>query len=403
MIAILKKLVKSLSSNVVGVMDIGDYTTSGFIYELSSKDGTYKILGSAKVLSLGFENGQVIDIHKATHTFATLLDEAEKIANCRIKNVILSSAVAASKFMIYPYFTTLNKRVDEQDISEIVNIKSIQNILKKNDFVISLRNHLMYLDDKKIDYPLGLYAKTLKADVAISMSSQIAVSNLVKILDYLSLELLALIYPPVALPYFFDNRGASEIYLDIDLNKTIIIITQKTQSHYVNISKLGLHSILSQVALKLGIDLEIFLDFYLHDNSLLNLKGKIMEITMGNKIHKINYDDLHEALDKALENFLTAIKSTYSHVKLQGDEKINISGLGSKILSLNENFVKQINIAAVKKQIKIEKQGFSEVSLEDVRAISIMKYYLANSSKLYNSKKDIGLQTFKNRIKAIAS
>jgi len=76
------------SSNIVGTIELGNVNLKCLII-MFNENGTKEILSSSVIKSEGIQNGQVVNLTKATNSIRLCISAAEKKAKVLLKRLVL--------------------------------------------------------------------------------------------------------------------------------------------------------------------------------------------------------------------------------------------------------------------------------------------------------------------------
>ncbi|MDR0483841.1 MAG: hypothetical protein LBH40_00985 [Alphaproteobacteria bacterium] len=378
MIKTLKTIKKNLAANIVAVIDIGDIRTFCLIYRVFDNDD-YQLLSIESVFTRGFEKGAVINLAEASSCLSDLLQLAEKTAKARIVDVIVSVPRDKTSIINYPVVKTFNREITRQDLDKLKDSNEYSLYGNLDNVIISVQHGDIFLDGKKVDNPEGMYASALHTDITIIKCFEPYIINLLNLFEYLSINLLAIIHPSVALPYLLDvNSPDLALFIAIDATTTNISISNKSKVIYHKEMNQGINNILNTALKNLGVVGNILEEKGIYDMSFATIKDKIVKFNFNNNEVKLSSNSINNELNEVITSFFKLIMLECKHINMNSIINISIIGECSNLIKLNTRFEEQMNsnLMLINK-LRAEKTDLVK-PLESVAALSIIKYYLKN-------------------------
>ncbi len=375
----LSKITQNISSSVIAVINIGDIRTFCAVYRVYDNDN-YILLAVEYVFTSGFDRGVVVDLKKASECLSELLEKSEKNSNARIVDVIVSAPREKTSVNIYPFATSINKTITTYDIAKLSDIAEYSSILANDEVVISAKHADIYLDGKKVENPIGMYASKITTDISVIKCFEPYVINLVNLFEHLSINLVSIIHTSLSLPCLLDidNPNDLSIFINMDGYATYISISNKYKIVYYKVIKNGVSDILRNLFKEFGVGEDILEDKEIYDMFFTNFKNKIIKLNSYGKEIKILPQDINSKLDKVISSFFKIIMLELEDVDMNKIVNISIIGECSNLLALNANFCDQINSNVILlNKLKNENIALKK-PLESVAVLSIIKYYLSN-------------------------
>ncbi|MCL2566584.1 MAG: hypothetical protein FWE18_00610 [Alphaproteobacteria bacterium] len=378
MIKALKNLKKNLTANIIGVISIGDIRTFCLIYRVYEEDD-YELLSIESVFTCGFEKGTVVDLTKALDCLSNLLQLAEKSAGARIMDVIVSSPSDKTKVIDYPFVKTFKREITAQDLNNLKDSNEFVSTITKDEIIISVLPGAIFLDGKKVDNPIGMYADKLTTDITIVQCFEPYIINLLNLFEHLSMNLISIVHSTVALPYLLDiNAPNSALFVNIDATTTNISISNKSKIVYSKDINNGINHILNQALKNSGVIGNVLEEKAIYDISFAAIKDKTLRFNFNGKEINVSAVALNNELNKVITSFFQLIMLECKHINMNNVINISIIGECSNLIKLNARFEEQMgaNIMLINK-LKDEKAMLNK-PLESVASLSIIKYYLKN-------------------------
>jgi cell division protein FtsA len=194
---VLKQLFIEQSKKIFTILDIG---SSKIICLVASfEKDAIKIIGNSCFSANGFKNGNICDPKLAKASIIAAVDQAEKMANITIEEVIL--VINGNKIKSNYLTPTLNlnkQKITASDINNIINL-GIKQIEKTENEVIHYFPISYNIDgNTAIKNPIGLVAKNLVANLHYVTVSSLMLENIINCLASCQLNIADCIFSPYA-------------------------------------------------------------------------------------------------------------------------------------------------------------------------------------------------------------
>lgn len=375
----LSKIKKNISASIIAVINIGDIRTFCTIYRVFDNNN-YKILAIESVFTNGFDRGVIVDLKKASNCLSELLNKSEKSAKARIVDVVVSAPTDKTSVNIYPFTTSINKEITQNDIAKLLDVDEYSSTLGSDEMILSLKYSDIYLDGKKVENPIGMYASKLSTDITVVKCFEPYIINILNLFEYLSLNLISIIHSSQSLPYLLDTEKSNKmaLFINIDANATYISISNKSKIVYYKVIENGVNNILNESFKNLGIGSDILEEKEIYDMSFAEFKNKIVKFTSQEGEIKVHSEDINKELDKVITSFFDSIMLELKHIDMKNISNISVIGECSNLLTLNTSFYEQVSSNTnLLNKLKDENITLKK-PLESVAVLSIIKYYLSN-------------------------
>jgi cell division protein FtsA len=189
--------VKENKKLVVG-LDIGTSKIVAIVAEMKPEGG-FEILGMGSHPSRGLKKGVVVNIETTVNAIQRALEEAERMADCKIREVYTGIAGSHIKsFNSQGMVAIKDKEVSQMDIDRVVETaKAVQ--IPNDQQILHILNQEFIIDGQEdVREPLGMSGVRLEVKVHIVTGAVSAAQNIIKCVRRCGLEVRDLILQPLA-------------------------------------------------------------------------------------------------------------------------------------------------------------------------------------------------------------
>jgi cell division protein FtsA len=182
---------------VVG-LDIGTSKIAAIVAEIKPEGG-FEIIGMGQCPAKGLKKGVVVNIETTVQAIQRALEEAELMADCKIKDVYTGIAGSHIKsFNSQGMVAIKDKEVGQQDIDRVIETaKAVQ--IPNDQQILHILNQEFIIDGQEdVREPLGMSGVRLEVKVHIVTGAVSAAQNIIKCVRRCGLEVSDLILQPLA-------------------------------------------------------------------------------------------------------------------------------------------------------------------------------------------------------------
>src|ERR1044071_3472459 len=182
---------------VVG-LDIGTSKIAAIVAELKP-EGTFEIIGMGNCAARGLKKGVVVNIETTVNAIQRALEEAELMADCKIREVYTGIAGSHIKsFNSQGMVAIKDKEVGQMDIDRVIETaKAVQ--IPNDQQILHILNQEFIIDGQEdVREPLGMSGVRLEVKVHIVTGAVSAAQNIIKCVRRCGLEVSDLILQPLA-------------------------------------------------------------------------------------------------------------------------------------------------------------------------------------------------------------
>ncbi|KAA0217152.1 MAG: cell division protein FtsA [Lautropia sp.] len=182
---------------IVG-LDIGTSKIVAIVAEMRP-DGHYEIVGLGQHDSRGLKKGVVVNIESTVASIQRALEEAELMADCKIRTVYAGIAGSHIRsFNSSGMVAIKDKEVTEADMARVIETAKAVSIPTDQQIVHVLPQEFIIDGQEDIREPIGMSGVRLEVKVHIVTGAVSAAQNIVKCVRRCGLEVNDLILQPLA-------------------------------------------------------------------------------------------------------------------------------------------------------------------------------------------------------------
>jgi len=184
--------------DLIVALDIGTTKVVAVVAE-TLPDGGFEVLGLGQHESLGMRKGVVVNIESTVNSIQRALEEAELMADCKIREVFAGIAGShISSFNSSGMVAVKDKEVTDTDVSRVIETAKAVNIPTDQKVLHVLTQEFIVDSQDDIREPIGMSGLRLEVRVHIVTGAVSAAQNIVKCVRRCGLEVQDLILQPLA-------------------------------------------------------------------------------------------------------------------------------------------------------------------------------------------------------------
>ena len=179
-------------------LDIGTSKIAAIVAEMKPEGG-FEIIGMGSHPSRGMKKGVVVNIETTVNAIQRALEEAELMADCKIRDVYTGIAGSHIRsFNSQGMVAIKDKEVSQMDIDRVIETaKAVQ--IPNDQQILHILNQEFIIDGQEdVREPLGMSGVRLEVKVHIVTGAVSAAQNIVKCVRRCGLEVRDLILQPLA-------------------------------------------------------------------------------------------------------------------------------------------------------------------------------------------------------------
>ncbi|MDP2783161.1 MAG: cell division protein FtsA [Sulfurimicrobium sp.] len=188
---------KEQKTLIVG-LDIGTSKIVAMVAEVLP-DGRMEIIGIGQHPSRGLKKGVVVNIESTVNAIQRALEEAELMADCKIREVYTGIAGSHIKsFNSHGMVAIKDKEVTQMDVDRVIETAKAVNIPTDQQILHILTQEFIIDGQEDVREPLGMSGIRLEVKVHIVTGAVSAAQNIIKCIKRCGLEVRDLILQPLA-------------------------------------------------------------------------------------------------------------------------------------------------------------------------------------------------------------
>ena len=184
--------------NLLVGLDIGTSKIVCIVAEVMS-DGRLEVIGMGSSASRGLRRGVVVNIESTVNAIQRALEEAELMADCKIRDVYTGIAGSHIKsFNSHGMVAIKDKEIGQLDVDRVVETARAVNIPMDQQILHTIPQEFVVDGQEDVRDPLGMSAIRLEVKVHIVTGAVSAAQNIIKCVRRCGLEVADLVLQPLA-------------------------------------------------------------------------------------------------------------------------------------------------------------------------------------------------------------
>ncbi|MBU2641244.1 MAG: cell division protein FtsA [Thiobacillus sp.] len=184
--------------NLVVGLDIGTSKIVCIVAEINDV-GTFDIIGMGTHPSRGLRRGVVVNIEATVNAIQRALEEAELMADCKIREVFTGIAGSHIKsFNSHGMYAIKDKEISQMDVDRVVDTARAVNIPTDQQILHTIPQEFIVDGQEDVRDPLGMSAVRLEVKVHIVTGAVSAAQNIIKCVRRCGIEVGDLVLQPLA-------------------------------------------------------------------------------------------------------------------------------------------------------------------------------------------------------------
>lgn len=187
------------NNDIYASLDIGTSSVKVIIAELANNN--LNIIGAVNVHSEGLKKGVIVDIDKTVNSIKKAIDQAERMVNMPIENVIVGingSHVSMIKAHGVVAVSNQGNEIDDTDVQRVLDAASVISLGPDRTIVDIIPSQFIVDGIGEIKDPRGLVGTRLEMYGTIVTCSKTVYQNLAKCIARAGLNIAAITLQPIA-------------------------------------------------------------------------------------------------------------------------------------------------------------------------------------------------------------
>ncbi len=186
------------TKNLLVALDIGTSKIVAIVAEITA-EGAIEVLGIGQHPSKGLKKGVVVNIETTVHGIQRALEEAELMADCKIRDVLTGIAGSHIKsFNSHGMVAIKDKEVSQFDVDRVIETARAVNIPMDQQILHILTQEFIIDGQEDVREPVGMSGVRLEIKVHIVTGAVSAAQNIMKCVRRCGLEVSDLVLQPLA-------------------------------------------------------------------------------------------------------------------------------------------------------------------------------------------------------------
>jgi len=188
---------RDTKSLIVG-LDIGTSKIVAMVAEIRPEGG-FDVIGYGSHPSRGLKKGVVVNIESTVHAIQRALEEAELMADCKIREVYTGIAGSHIRsFNSHGMVAIKDREVTQIDVDRVIDTAKAVNIPTDQQILHILNQEFIIDGQEDVREPLGMSGVRLEVKVHIVTGAVSAAQNIMKCVRRCGLEVQDLVLQPLA-------------------------------------------------------------------------------------------------------------------------------------------------------------------------------------------------------------
>ncbi len=345
--------------DLIVALDIGTSKVVAVVAEILP-GGRFEVIGLGQHESQGMRKGVVVNIEATVNSIQRALEEAELMADCKIREVYTGIAGShISSFNSSGMVAVKDKEVTPADVARVIETAKAVNILTDQQVLHVLTQEFIVDNQDDIREPIGMSGLRLEVRVHIVTGAVSAAQNIVKCVRRCGLEVQDLILQPLASSMACltsDEKELGVVLVDIGGGTTDIAIYTGGAIRHTAVVPIAGDQITSDIAAMLRTPTpdaeEIKLRFGIAKQVLANPEEHIEVPGLGDRPNRqVKRQALGAVIEPRVEELFTFVQqivreSGYEDLLASGVVLTGGSALLPGIVELAEDvFLKPVRVA----------------------------------------------------------
>ena len=186
------------TKNLIVGLDIGTSKIIAIVAEVKPEGG-FEVIGMGSHPSRGLKKGVVVNIETTVSAIQRALEEAELMADCKIREVYTGIAGSHIKsFNSHGMVAIKDKEVSRLDVERVMETAKAVNILNDQQVLHVLNQEFIIDGQEDVREPIGMSGIRLEVKVHIVTGAVSAAQNIIKCVRRCGLEVRDLVLQPLA-------------------------------------------------------------------------------------------------------------------------------------------------------------------------------------------------------------
>ena len=310
--------------NLVVALDVGTSKIVVIVAELQ-EDGILKIIGLGQHLSKGLKKGVVINIDSTIQAIQRAIEEAELMADCKIKDVYTGIAGNHIKSLnSHGMVKVKDSEVSQMDIDRVFETAQAITLPPDQQVLHVLTQEYILDDQHDIKEPLGMSGMRLEVKVHIVSGAIAAAQNIVKCIKRCGLDVVELVLQPLASSEAVLTKDEKELgvcLVDIGGGTTDIAIIKNGSIQHTSVIPIAGDQITNDISVAFTTPYQSAEDIKINHGSAVSFMASINEIieiplVSGMEPKKVTTQALSQVIEPRVSELFELIRNELQRSRL---------------------------------------------------------------------------------------
>ena len=303
--------------NLVVALDVGTSKIVVIVAEIQ-EDDVLKIIGLGQHLSKGLKKGVVINIDTTIQAIQRAIEEAELMADCKIKDVYTGIAGSHIKSLnSHGMVKVRDSEVSQMDVDRVLETAQAITLPPDQQVLHVLTQEYILDDQREIKEPLGMSGMRLEVKVHIVSGAIAAAQNIIKCIKRCGLDVAELVLQPLASSEAVltrDEKDLGVLLIDIGGGTTDIAIIKNGSIQHTAVVPIAGDQITNDIAVAFRTPMQSAEDIKINYGAATTFMAslsEIIEIPMvdGREPKKITSQALSEVIEPRVKELFELIRN----------------------------------------------------------------------------------------------
>ena len=241
-------------NNLIVALDVGTSKIVVIVAELMP-DGVLKIIGLGQHVSKGLKKGVVVNIESTMQAIQRAVEEAELMADCKIKDVYTGIAGSHIKSLnSHGMVKIKDSEVSQMDIDRVIETAQAITLPPDQQVLHILTQEYVVDQQHDIIEPIGMSGMKLEVKVHIITGAVAAAQNIIKCIKRCGLDVTELVLQPLAsaeAALTMDEKDLGVCLVDIGGGTTDIAVIKNGQIQHTVVIPIAGDQVTNDIAMAL--------------------------------------------------------------------------------------------------------------------------------------------------------